>query len=127
MFPNFQFFNRTFFQYPKSERIDKCAISLKDAEPSELHYTSTNPLGPLTECHLLPESFITCEEPVSLYGQGQTGQQPANESFRNEGKCLKMGGYRAEDVELTNVKCRVLPCIECSGSRIFTRSKPCIM
>lgn len=114
-------------QYPNNEKSEKCFDSSKENDLLDLFYVSTNPLGPVVECRFLENSFILCEDPVPLYGPGQTGQQPANESFRNEGKCLKMGGYRAEDVEFTNVKCRVLPCIECHGPRTFTKSTPCIM
>ncbi|CAI2347924.1 unnamed protein product [Caenorhabditis sp. 36 PRJEB53466] len=120
---------RVTFEYPYSDSSssEDCIESLRDAELSETRFTSKNPLGPLTECNLLSDAFIVCEEPSSLYGQGQTGQQPANESFRNEGKCLRMGGYRAEDVEYTNVRCRALPCIECRGPRTFLKEVPCII
>ncbi|PIC38349.1 hypothetical protein B9Z55_010389 [Caenorhabditis nigoni] len=114
------------FEYPK-EKPEACIDSLKDEDPSDFHYTSTNPLGPVVECHLLDPSFILCEDPVPLYGPGQTGQQPSNDSYHNEGKCLRMGGYRAEHIEFTNVKCRVLPCIECRGPRSFSKLTPCII
>ncbi|CAL2037138.1 unnamed protein product [Caenorhabditis brenneri] len=114
------------FEYPK-DKFEKCIDSIKDEDPADLRYNSTNPLGPLVECHLLDNAYITCEEPVPLYGPGQTGQQPTNESYHDEGKCQRMGGYRAEDIEFTNVKCRVLPCIECRGSRTFRKLTPCII
>uniref|UniRef100_A0A915PST2 TM2 domain-containing protein n=1 Tax=Setaria digitata TaxID=48799 RepID=A0A915PST2_9BILA len=43
-----------------------------------------------------------------------------------DGACLTWGGTRYENVEQTNVTCRVLPCIECRGPRIFLRKVPCI-
>ncbi|EFP09227.1 hypothetical protein CRE_25412 [Caenorhabditis remanei] len=115
------------FEYPKKENFEKCIDSSQDEDLSDFHYTSINPLGPIVECHLLGMEFIACEDPVPLNGPGQTGQQSTNESFHKEGKCERMGGYRAEDIEFTEVKCRVLPCIECRGPRGFTKSVPCII
>ncbi|KAF4529639.1 hypothetical protein B566_EDAN011480 [Ephemera danica] len=67
-----------------------------------------------------PRDFIDCEEPFD---------HRLNKTSRDEmgHGCIKFGGYRYEDVEKTNVTCKVLPDIECSGNRTFLRDGvPCI-
>uniref|UniRef100_A0A8R1DRH8 TM2 domain-containing protein n=1 Tax=Caenorhabditis japonica TaxID=281687 RepID=A0A8R1DRH8_CAEJA len=114
------------FEYP-TDKSETCLSDVQSWSASERKFVSRNPRGPIVECHLLRDEFLVCEEPAVLYGPGQTGPHPANHSFRNEGKCLKMGGYKAQEVELTSVKCKVLDCIECHGPRSFRVWKPCVI
>ncbi|CAB3402281.1 unnamed protein product [Caenorhabditis bovis] len=114
--------------FPSLGRGEQCAgTGATNQKTTEKRYVSENPLGPVIECSFLPEAFIDCEEPVLVpnYVQEQNGQQP-NISYKDVGKCVKMGGSRAEDIEFTNVKCHVLPCIECRGNRTFSKLTPCI-
>ncbi|CAD6188269.1 unnamed protein product [Caenorhabditis auriculariae] len=86
------------------------------------NYESSNPLGPIVECSTLPEEFVDCDDPQLV----QQFSAAVNISISEEGKCKKFGGQRAEDVEWTTVNCRALPCIECSGERVFQRPAPCL-
>ncbi|KHJ49391.1 hypothetical protein D918_00517 [Trichuris suis] len=62
-----------------------------------------------------PEEFILCEPPLDL-----AGNETAKEILGYG--CTKFGGARAQDVEMTALKCHALPCIECYGPRAFMRS-----
>ncbi|XP_042211957.1 TM2 domain-containing protein 2-like isoform X2 [Homarus americanus] len=78
------------------------------------------PHSPKVNCSFLPLEFLECEKPTDHRG---------NESARDdEGYgCVKFGGQRFEDVEITKVWCSVLDGIDCCGERRFLRDGfPCI-
>nr|XP_053651345.1 TM2 domain-containing protein CG11103-like [Cherax quadricarinatus] len=71
-------------------------------------------------CSYLPLEFLECDKPTDHRG---------NQSARDdEGHgCVKFGGQRFEDVEITKVWCSVLDGIDCCGERKFLRDGfPCI-
>ncbi|XP_059477286.1 TM2 domain-containing protein CG11103 [Neocloeon triangulifer] len=78
------------------------------------------PWSPLVNCSFLPREFIECDEPVD-HKFNKSAKQKLGHG------CVKFGGYKWEDVEKTNVTCRVLSDIECFGNRTFFRDGvPCI-
>ncbi|EJD75478.1 hypothetical protein LOAG_17387 [Loa loa] len=86
----------------------------------ELEGFDLNPTGPLVPCSFLDERWIDCDAPVDV------SSIPEANNTKVDGACLTWGGTRYENVERTNVTCRVLPCIECRGPRTFMRKVPCI-
>ena len=79
-----------------------------------------NPEEPLLPCSYLPEEFIECDDPID-HKNNATARQELGYG------CLVFGGERWEEVEKTQVCCRVLDCIECRGNRTFLRDGvPCI-
>uniref|UniRef100_A0A0N5AQ91 TM2 domain-containing protein n=1 Tax=Syphacia muris TaxID=451379 RepID=A0A0N5AQ91_9BILA len=95
--------------------IDNVDIHKCSEEDVMLEIDLKNPNGPLVPCEFLDERLVS---KGSLFG----GME-----FKHEiGYCMKFGGSRYEEVERTNVSCRVLPCIECFGKRMFYREVPCI-
>ncbi|XP_034244292.1 TM2 domain-containing protein CG11103-like [Thrips palmi] len=78
------------------------------------------PEGPYVKCSFLPLEFLDCEEPFDHRGN-KTARDQAGHG------CVKFGGSRYEDVEKAKVNCKVLPEIECYGSRSFVKDGfPCI-
>ncbi|KAG7298870.1 hypothetical protein JYU34_017325 [Plutella xylostella] len=78
------------------------------------------PLGPLVKCTFLPIEFLDCESPYDHKGN-QTARDVAGYG------CVKFGGVRYEDVEITKVQCRVFDHIECYGIRSFLKDGfPCV-
>uniref|UniRef100_A0A8R1U167 Succinate dehydrogenase assembly factor 2, mitochondrial n=1 Tax=Onchocerca volvulus TaxID=6282 RepID=A0A8R1U167_ONCVO len=86
----------------------------------ELEGFDLNPTGPLVPCNFLDERWIDCDAPIDI------SSIPEANNTKVDGACLTWGGTRYENVEQTNVTCRVLPCIECRGPRTFMRKVPCI-
>ncbi|VDM98000.1 unnamed protein product [Thelazia callipaeda] len=86
----------------------------------ELEGFDLNPTGPLVPCNFLDERWVDCDLPVDI------SQIPEVNNTKIDGACLTWGGTRYENVEQTNVSCRVLSCIECRGPRTFLRQVPCI-
>ncbi|VDK46577.1 unnamed protein product [Gongylonema pulchrum] len=86
----------------------------------ELEGFDLNPTGPLVPCSFLDERWIDCDAPVDA------SSIPSANNTKVDGACFTWGGTRYENVEHTNVTCRVLPCIECRGPRTFLRKVPCI-
>ncbi|KAK8378732.1 hypothetical protein O3P69_009445 [Scylla paramamosain] len=78
------------------------------------------PHSPKINCSYLPLEFLEC--------QGLTDHQGNNTAREDAGHgCVKFGGQRFEDVEITKVYCTVLQGIECCGEREFLRDGfPCI-
>ncbi|VDM21496.1 unnamed protein product [Wuchereria bancrofti] len=86
----------------------------------ELEGFDLNPTGPLVPCSFLDERWVDCDAPVDI------SSIPEANNTKVDGACVIWGGTRYENVERTNVTCRVLPCIECRGPRTFLRQVPCI-
>ncbi|EDV20095.1 uncharacterized protein TRIADDRAFT_32584 [Trichoplax adhaerens] len=81
---------------------------------------SYDPNGPLVNCSLLSDDFIRCDPPVDLKGNYSAKQALGY-------GCIKFGGTRYEEVEITSVVCHVLTGIDCFGNRTFFKPNiPCI-
>ncbi|MEE6479253.1 hypothetical protein FKM82_012190 [Ascaphus truei] len=79
-----------------------------------------DPRGPLVLCAFMPEEFVECDEPVDHMGNLTAHQELGH-------GCKKFGGQAYSDVEHTQVLCRALEGIECTGPHTFLRGKkPCI-
>ncbi|GMS89049.1 hypothetical protein PENTCL1PPCAC_11224 [Pristionchus entomophagus] len=72
------------------------------------------PLGPMVSCSNIPDDFLRCES------------IPKHTVPLNETGCPHFGGTKPSEIAWTNVSCRVLGSIECSGSRTFSRERPCV-
>lgn len=102
------------FAASEEDYVDECGDERLISEEIE----RLNPNSPLVPCRFLDERWIDCNDPVEA-------PNGANRT-KTIGTCLKFGGTRYDQVERTNVSCRVLPCIECRGNRVFYREVPCI-
>ncbi|GMR41960.1 hypothetical protein PMAYCL1PPCAC_12155, partial [Pristionchus mayeri] len=72
------------------------------------------PLGPMVPCYNIPDDFLRCES------------IPKHTAPINETGCPHFGGSKSSEIAWTKVNCRVLGSIECKGSRVFQRERPCI-
>lgn len=96
--------------------IHDCLGSIENEYSKEPY----RPLGPLVKCSFLPIEFLDCDQPVD-----HKGNHTAKESVGHG--CVKFGGVRYEEVEITKVQCKALDGIECFGSRSFLKDGfPCV-
>lgn len=90
------------------------------SESNPYAYEPYRPLGPLVKCSFLPLEFLECDEPYDHKGN-HTAKEAAGHG------CVKFGGVRYEDVEMTKARCEALKHIECFGPRSFFRDGfPCV-
>lgn len=95
-------------------------VSIVASENEQYTKEQYKPLGPLVNCNFLPMEFLDCDEPVD-----HKGNHTAKDATGHG--CVKFGGVRYEEVEVTKVQCKVLDGIECVPPRSFLKDGfPCI-
>ena len=109
---------------------DECQAELNDWAREMPHAN-----GPLQPCSNLSAEWIECESVTQLQIDNSTKVSeiailfsPRNTAFfiQETGVACPYFGEKHEHLPYVNVVCRVLPCIECAGERIFYREAPCI-
>ncbi|KAI6218217.1 hypothetical protein M3Y99_01719600 [Aphelenchoides fujianensis] len=100
--------------------VSRSAHSFAAAFGREYEFETDGPTSadsPLLPCDQLDARWFECEDVATL--------QVENSTNKDSSVCPYFG-EKGGVVARANITCRVLPCIECFGSRLFVREVPCV-